>query len=198
MVNVSAVLSVMFIFRVPMKEWGECVPFSLKDFFEKYGDILPKRVGEKIEHSVPQQKPEVFLQPTNGCGLLLAFTALCNHGFQVFSASHVHEEQKDCMQLRFMTCPDVDIEWMNTRPFEPMQRACGGACAMAAWRAMGYNNQYIKGGELFEGMRALSINGDRPNWLLNPNSQPIVDVATGAPKKPRHQLILDSGEFKLR
>lgn len=187
--KLNTILAVTFVLKMSAKEWGECALISLKEFFQGYGNIRKCGGGSSQERA--KQKPEIFLPSVGNCGLAGFFRELCAHKFQAFSASC--EEKEGQVTLRFMLCPDNEIEW-DARPFEAMQKALGDACSMAGWRIRGYDNPFVQEGRNAEGMRAISLNGDQPNWLVMPDGQPISKSKGGIKKANECLTIKEDGD----
>lgn len=113
---------------------------------------------------------------------------MLREGFQVYST--LWKEEFGYMELRFRLCPEAEVEWNNSRPFAVLQAALKVALEMAAYRVKGYDNPYVKEG-VPEGKRALSINCCDPIWLLDQNTEPILDRETQSPRQARKQLMLE-------
>ena len=101
MVSIANVLSVVFIFRIPVWVWRKHALNFLKNYFREYGDIRKEGSGMNSAQRAAQPKGEIFLQSTCNCGLKEMFDKLfCEHNFVVFSASC--EEKDDKVTLRFI------------------------------------------------------------------------------------------------
>lgn len=192
-VNISAVRSVLFQIRLSA-ESSNRIPKSLREL-EPAPDVPQSKA------SAPRTGGKEFLPSIGNCGLLDFFQGLEQAAkFQVFQASwkQVPDKNRDeLFLLRFMACPDSEVNWENRRPFAWMQEACHEACSLAGYLVRGYCNPFYENQTEVPGVHALSINAIAPSensdrWLLDAQGKPLED------KKPSKRLIVaDGGEIKL-
>ena len=173
MVRIADVSSVAIALRLSAEEWTKYAPALLEVLFQTNGEVRPAVASTPTG---PRQRGEVFMQPTDMCGLHKLCSSLIKAGFSTYAASRV--EDQGVVTLRFRLCPSGEVV-RDDRPLEQVHIAFVAACEMAAaWEVVGYNNPYIKGDEPPSGKRALNINARYPIW-------------TG---QPVHRLAVKNGE----
>ena len=196
--NISAVPSVSFQFRLSEDAWAKKQAEGLRKFFEDHGNVTGKKKALPVANqpATPRAQGEILVPSTEKFGLDDFVNALCKRKYIVFSASHAFDGGK--VIVKFMLCPKAEVEWDNERPFVEMQEALLYACGMATYRAMVYNNPYINPFEPDrKDVRALSVNSDHPDWLIGPDGKPL--MVGGKMKGPSFLIgIAKDGEIKVQ